>query len=112
LREIISVHKDSLPKQLHKNVVYKISYKDCDATYVGQTPRQGLKIRISERRNHINKNTKSQSIITKHRLQFKHEFDWDEVEILDSERYLEKRINFGNDVYKKIEQRSKFTIRD
>jgi len=25
-------------------------------------------------------------------LQFEHEFDWDDVEILDSERYLGKRL--------------------
>jgi len=54
---------------------------------------------------------KSQSVITEHKLQFEYEFDWDKVEILDSERYLETRIKFGNDIYKKIEQRSKFSIR-
>jgi len=65
--------------------VYKISYKDCDAAYVGQTSRQ-LKTMISECRNHINRNTKSQSGITG-RLQFEHKFDWHDVEILNSERF-------------------------
>jgi len=58
---------------------------------VGQTSRQ-VKTRISEHRNHINRNTTTQSVITEHRLQFKHDFDWENVEILDSERFLGKRL--------------------
>jgi len=33
---IIKEHKDVLPKFSTKNVVYKISCNDCDASYVGQ----------------------------------------------------------------------------
>jgi len=53
-------------------------------TYVVQTGRT-LKTRISEHRNHINKNTTTQSVITEHRINFSHEFNWDNVEILDRE---------------------------
>jgi len=74
------------------NVVYKLSYtKECDATYVEQTSRT-LKTRISKHRNHINRNTTTQSVIIKHRLNFSHEFDWDNVEIVDRERFLSKRL--------------------
>ena len=39
LNKFIKVHKDSLPKNTHNNVVYKISCGDCDASYVDQTKR-------------------------------------------------------------------------
>jgi len=52
----IKAHKDILPIQSQKNVVYKLSCKDCDATYVGQTSRQ-LKTRMAEHSNHIRRNT-------------------------------------------------------
>lgn len=91
LREIIKVHKDHLPIHSNKNVVYKIFCKDCDGSYVGQTSRQ-LKTRITEHRNHIHRNISTHSVITDHRLQFNHEFDWDDVKILDRERYLGKRL--------------------
>jgi len=67
------------------NLVYRLSCKDCNTTYVGQTGRT-LKTRISEHWNHINRNTTTQFIITEHRLNFSHEFDWDNV--LDRERFL------------------------
>ena len=55
---------------------------DCDASYVGQTSRK-LKTRIAEHRNHIIYNTSGRSVITEHRRQLDHEFQWDEVVILD-----------------------------
>jgi len=58
-------------------------------SYVGQTSIQ-LKTRISEHRNHISRNITTQSVIIEHRLQFNHDFDWEDVEILDSERFLGK----------------------
>ena len=86
----IKTHKDKLPKDLHKNVIYKISCTNCDASYVGQTGRF-LKTRTREHRAHINRNTAQSSVITDHRL-LNHEFDWDNVEILDEERILKKRL--------------------
>ena len=40
LREFIRMHKDSLPHDKKSNIVYKISCKSCDASYVRQTCRQ------------------------------------------------------------------------
>jgi len=39
LSGFIKVQKDPLPKFSKMNVVYKISCKNCDAFYVGQTCR-------------------------------------------------------------------------
>jgi len=88
---LIKVHKDFLPKASNMNVVYKISCKNCDALYVGQTCTQ-LKTRISEHKSHISRNTSTHSVIMEHRLQFKHDFDWEGVEILDVERNFSKRL--------------------
>jgi len=92
LGEIIKAHKDILPKLSNKNVVYKLCCKNCDAFYVGQTSRQ-LKTRISEHHNYINKNITTQSVITECRLLFNHDFDWEDVKILDSERFLGKLVS-------------------
>jgi len=86
----IKVQKDLLPKLSKMNVVYKISCKNCEASYVGQTCRQ-LKTRISEHKNHILRNMSTHSV-TEHRLQFNHDFDWEDVEILDMERNFNKRL--------------------
>lgn len=35
--ELIKTHKDVLPNNFKKNIVYQIACKDCDASYVRQT---------------------------------------------------------------------------
>ncbi|KAM0724705.1 hypothetical protein ACS0PU_009089 [Formica fusca] len=87
----IKVHKDVLPSASCTNVIYMINCADCDASYVGQTGRR-LQTRIGEHRNHIRRNSTVSSVITDHRLEFDHDFDWDHVRILDSEKYLNKRL--------------------
>lgn len=52
LGSIIRIHKDFLPKSSKRNVVYKITCRDCDASYIDQTGRQ-IKTRITKHRNHI-----------------------------------------------------------
>ena len=63
------------------DVVYKLACKDCNASYVGQTKRQ-LQIRMKEHSNDINKKS-NPSVITCHRLNTDHEFDWHGVEVMD-----------------------------
>jgi len=36
----------------------------------------------SEHRNHINRNTIQHSVITEHRIEYNHEFDWNDIKIL------------------------------
>ncbi|XP_071653246.1 uncharacterized protein [Temnothorax longispinosus] len=91
MRTFIKAHKDSLPRPNKCNVVYKVNCNDCDASYVGQTGRQ-LQTRIKEHRNHINWSTPNHSVITEHRLEWNHDFDWNSVEILDNESYGYKRL--------------------
>jgi len=91
LNKFIKVHKDVHPVSLRSNVVYQINCTDCDASYVGQTKRT-LNTRVNEHRNHIRRNSTQLSVITDHRLQFKHEFDWDNVRVVDQEPNYHKRL--------------------
>jgi len=47
LTSFIKRHKNQNEFKTNNNVVYKILYNNCDASYVGQTKRQ-LKTRINE----------------------------------------------------------------
>ena len=67
------------------------SHKSCDASYVEQTCRQ-LKSRITEHKNHIRWNTSTRNVITEHRSQEGHDFDWENVTVLDEEPYNRKRL--------------------
>lgn len=91
LNKIIKTGKDKLDPLSHCDVVYKISCNDCDASYVGQTKRR-LLTRIREHRSNINKRSGSPSVISSHRLEFNHEFDWDGAKILDREQSYGKRL--------------------
>lgn len=90
LNIFIKVHKDSLSNEHKTNVVYKINCLDCDASYIGQTKRQ-LITRIKEHRSNINNPSANLTVVTEHRLEG-HEFDWDNVSILDSEPHYTKRL--------------------
>ena len=46
---------------------------------------------MEEHKKHINRNSTQKSVITDHRLN-DHEFDWDNIEILDEEPILKKRL--------------------
>jgi len=91
LSKFIKVHKDALLSSLCSNVIYKINCLDCDASYVGQTKRT-LNTRVNEHRNHARRNTTQNSVITDHRSNFRHEFNWDNVKILDEEMNYNKRL--------------------
>jgi len=91
LNKFIKVHKDPLPYFARSNVVYKIHCSNCESTYVGQTKRS-LCTRVNEHRCHIKRNSTQPSVITDHRIATNHEFDWDGVEILDTEKNYKKRL--------------------
>lgn len=91
LNRFIKSHKDTIPKSSNTNVVYKIICNECSASYVGQTKRR-LNTRINEHRKHINRNTNNKSVITEHRINHNHDFDWDDVKMLDTENNYTKRL--------------------
>ena len=73
-------------------MVDQIECRDYDATYVDQTGRK-LKTRLAEHRNHIRRVTSTCSVITDHKVSCNHDFDWDNVRILESERNYNKRMS-------------------
>ncbi|XP_072763715.1 uncharacterized protein [Anoplolepis gracilipes] len=91
MNKLIRAHKDIIPTDLKTNVIYKINCSHCDASYVGQTSRK-LKTRINEHKRHIHLNTNTNSIITNHRRDFEHNFDWENVRVLDEASFYTKRL--------------------
>lgn len=86
--------KDKVDKNERTNVIYQINCNDCEATYIGQT-KQHLKKRVNQHKYdtkvkegtlHIDK-----TALSKHRFNFDHTFDFNNVQILDVESCRFKR---------------------
>lgn len=90
LGRFIRAGKDRLDRLAQSDVVYRMECKDCDAVYVGQTKRQ-LGTRLKEHRSDIRNRPLSPSVVSCHRIEFGHEFDWENVSILDQETSYPKR---------------------
>jgi len=93
LKKFFNFGKDPLYSSSHNDVVYKISCQNCEATYVGQTKRQ-LKTRILEHSADIKKESGPPSVISNHRINDDHDFNWTDIKILDHERNYKKRLIF------------------
>jgi len=89
---MIKTQKDPIPANMKKNVVYKISCNECDASCVGQTSRQ-LKTRIHKHKNDINRSKLTNSILSEGKCH-NHNFNWDKVNIPDNERNYNKELIF------------------
>jgi len=51
-----------------------------------------LHVRVGEHRSHIRRNSAQLSVITDHRLQAEHEYDWDNAKVLDQDFNYNKRL--------------------
>ena len=91
LSEFVKVTKDHIEMFKRCNVVYKINCINCNCSYVGQTKRR-LISRINEHQKDINKKSSVLSVISEHRLNEGHDFNWSEVKILDNESWYQKRM--------------------
>lgn len=93
LTSLIKVHKDALDNYLNGNVIYKINCSSCDMSYVGQTNRK-LRTRISEHQRDFHLAYDRQSVVSKHRSDSRHDYLWNDVEILDIEKYIITKDSF------------------
>ena len=90
LNTLIKRGKDKLSNDVRTNLVYKIDCNDCDATYIGQTKRH-LCTRVKEHFNNIKLHVSNHSVISKHKCEFDHEFNWTAPAILHNEKHIKKR---------------------
>lgn len=77
---------------------------ECDVSYVGQTKRQ--LDRILEYENNIRRDTTNYSVITDHRLESNHEFNWNDVDILDRKPRFTHKCLISEIIYIKRQQNS------
>ena len=68
--------------------MYIFDCKSCDARYIGETKRE-LEAWIKEHEKSIIKN--KDTVVAAHIKNSSHEFDWDNVAILDCEKFFTKR---------------------
>jgi len=87
---VIRKGKDKIDAKRVTDVVYKIDCVNCEMTYIGQTKRH-IATRINEHKNNINNSKGNFSVVTDHRLNLNHDFDWQKPIILHKERNRKKR---------------------
>ncbi|EFN60290.1 hypothetical protein EAG_00665, partial [Camponotus floridanus] len=71
-------------------VVYKLNCKNCNKSYIGQTKRH-VSTRVKEHRTNIKVHENNFSVISKHKVEFNHDFDWSLPVILHNEKHVTKR---------------------
>ena len=89
MSSIIVRGKDKTSTMDNAGVVYKFLCNNCPKSYVGETKRQ-LQIRIKEHQSDIKH--KRDTVVSEHANEFQHEFDFNDVQILDRENRYYSRI--------------------
>ncbi|XP_071573819.1 uncharacterized protein [Temnothorax nylanderi] len=87
---LIKRGKDKIDDLKQTEIVYKITCKDCNAIYIGQTKRH-LCTRLKEHQKDIKKPAGKHSVVSEHRISRGHDFDWGNPEIMHRERLMRKR---------------------
>jgi len=82
--------KPKIPESKQTNVIYKIDCRDCPKTYIGQT-KQYLKNRTKEHQNSLRKINENRTALSNHAIENLHNFDFNNVQILDYEINYKKR---------------------
>ncbi|EZA55655.1 hypothetical protein X777_04297, partial [Ooceraea biroi] len=88
---VIKHGKDRLTHDCRTDVVYRINCANCEACYIGQTKRH-LNTRIKEHISDVRKCESNWSMVSKHRVNCGHEFNWSNVDVLHQETQLRKRL--------------------
>ena len=82
--------KDSINFEQKRGVVNQISYRHCNAVYVGETGRS-VKTKKREHADAVKAFTTKKSALSQHVMDFDHRIDWDNVKILKSESHAYRR---------------------
>lgn len=91
IRSLYTKIKDPIPTPLQSNVIYKINCESCEKCYIGHTS-QLLKNRMTLHKSDIRKYPERCALAT-HAHNFDHHINFENVEILKTERNYHKRIN-------------------
>lgn len=83
--------KTPIEKEKNTHVVYKVNCNDCEGTYIGQT-KQYLENRMKEHISSIKGKNNNKTALKKHVIDKGHTFNFEEVEILNKEVKLKKRL--------------------
>lgn len=89
-QHIFSKLKDRTPIENCSSVCYKVSCKDCNGEYIGET-RQYLHKRIKQHQYHSKKKNGNHSGLTQHAVQTGHNIDWTNYNIIAKESNTFKR---------------------
>lgn len=92
LTGIIVKGKDHTIKDNQTHIVYQIDCMDrnCKNVYIGQSKRK-LSTRKKEHMDYIRKQAKYHNVVTEHRKNTGHEFNWEKAKILHKEVHKNKR---------------------
>ena len=82
--------KPNIAKSNQTNLIYKIDCLECLKTYIGQT-KQYLKNRTKEHQNSIRKLNEHQTALSNHAIENLHNFNFNNVQVLDYEKNYKKR---------------------
>ena len=82
--------KDAINFEQKRGLVYQISYRDCNAVYVGETGRS-VRTRKREHADAVKTFNTKKSALSQHVMDFDHRIDWDNVKILISESHAYRR---------------------
>lgn len=82
--------KDPIDIEKNKDLVYKVSCRDCSCVYIGHTSMWLSKLMYHHKMN-AKPGTKTNTALSMHCLKNQHMGDWENVEVLHTERKLEKR---------------------
>ena len=83
LRQALVAPKDKLSSDEKQGVIYSVRCQGCDGEYIGETERK-LSTRMREHRTSVTKGNEKSALST-HNLRTGHTFDWDHIEVVDTE---------------------------
>ena len=90
LQKHLSKPKDLIELDKKSNVVYKISCKDCNVSYIGETKRS-FKVRTNEHKRAVKNPDVDKNETADNCWKNDHEINWEERKVIDAEPYIYAR---------------------
>ena len=92
LRKLLCTPKDRVATEDKNNIVYEIDCSNCEAVYFGES-KQSLKLRSDEHKKSVRNYDFHKSELAKHCWEADHNFNWDQMKVIDREsRLIDRKI--------------------